>query len=527
MTLAAMENSHCSIDLRPYQIEAHEAWLSFRQSGGKRGIINLPTGCGKTITALALARKMGGRLLWLAHREELIEQPIRSMEWVWPEVTCGIVMAKKNEMNAQCVFASVQTIYRRLDQMPSFDLIVVDEAHHVLGKTYLTILEAAGAFNENGPPVIGLTATVERGDKKGLDAVFEQIVYQYQLLQAIREGYLSDLKMKRIELNVNFDEIHMVAGDLHQGELDEVLLKANVAKAVADAYIKHAYDRKAIVFTVSIDQAKRTAAELRSIGVKAEWLSGEIPSEERKAILHRLKTGETMVLCNCAVLTEGFDEPSVDAVVIARPTKSRPLYIQMIGRGTRKAPGKTDCLVLDVTGVSKRHQLITAPSLFGVEKIEGDETLTEAVERKERRSQEISQLRAILNQREVREFRQKIRWLEAAPGVFALSAGDVGTAVIYQTKEGWFAKVIKKDRRQEYLTHHPVWLELAQGIAEDYVRRLDTFGLIRKDASWREERASERQMWALARWGIRPGRWLTKGEATDEMTKAIARAGVR
>jgi ATP-dependent helicase IRC3 len=385
MAIVAAKEVPSSIDLRPYQIEVHDAWHSFRQNGGKRGIINLPTGCGKTITALALARKVGGRLLWLAHREELIEQPIRSMQLVWPEATCGIVMAKKNEMNAQCIFASVQTIYRRLDQLPAFDLIVVDEAHHVLGKTYLTTLEAAGAFDPDGPPVVGLTATVERGDKKGLDTVFEKIVYQYQLLQAIREDYLSDLKTQQIELNVNFDEIHTVAGDLHQGELDEVLLKANVARAVADAYIKHASDRKAIVFTVSVDQAKRTAAELRAKGVKAEWLSGAIPSEERKAILHRLKTGETMVVCNCAVLTEGFDEPTVNAVIIARPTKSRPLYIQMIGRGTRKAPGKTDCLVLDVTSVSKRHQLITAPSLFGLKEVEEEETITEAVEREERR----------------------------------------------------------------------------------------------------------------------------------------------
>lgn len=353
------------------------------------------------------------------------------------------------------------------------------------------------------------------GSRKGLDAAFEKIVYQYQLLEAIRAGYLADLKTQRIELNVDLDEIHTVAGDLHQGELDEVLLKANIAKAVANAYVKHASNRKAIVFTVSVDQAKRTAAELRVRGIKAEWLSGAIPSEERKAILHRLKTGETMVLCNCAVLTEGFDEPSVDAVIIARPTKSRPLYIQMVGRGTRKAPGKTDCLVLDVTGVSKRHQLISAPSLFGLEKVEKKETITEAVERQEARNREISRLQSIFAQDEAKEFRRHIRWLEATPGVFALAAGDVGTTMIYQVADGWFAKVIKKNGRQEFLTQHPVWMELAQGIAEDYVRRADALGLIKKNATWRDEKASEKQMWALARWGIRPGRWLSKGEATE------------
>src|SRR5690606_11319242 len=132
-------------------------------------------------------------------------------------------------------------------------------------------------------------------------------------------------------------------------------LKAGVAQAVAEAYVEHAKGKKAIVFTVSVDQAKRTAAALQAEGVAAEWISGALPTEERRAILKRLKTGETQVVVNCMVLTEGFDEPTVECVVVARPTKSRSLYIQMIGRGTRKAPGKDHCLILDVTGVSKRQ----------------------------------------------------------------------------------------------------------------------------------------------------------------------------
>ncbi|MDQ0417900.1 superfamily II DNA or RNA helicase [Croceifilum oryzae] len=514
------------IHLRPYQLEAHSAWDSFYQSGGKRGLINLPTGCGKTITALSLAKKTQGRLLWLAHREELIDQPIQAMKLIWPEATCGIVKAQRNEFDNQCVFASVQTIFRRLDQLPSFDLVVVDEAHHVLGKTYMDTLQAVGAFESSGPPVVGLTATVERADKKGLDSVFEQIIYQYQLLQAIRDGYLSDIRTERVHLNANLDEINTVAGDLNQGKLDEVLLKANVAKAVADAYVTHVTDRKAIVFTVSVDQAKRTAAELQSRGIPAEWLSGKVHSDERKAILQRFHTGETKVLCNCAVLTEGFDEPTVDCVIMARPTKSRSLYIQMIGRGTRISPGKQDCLVLDVTGVSKRHQLITAPSLFGLQEETKEETIMEAVERDEERNREISQLQAILSRGDMKDFRRHIRWLQATPHLFALAAGDAGTTILYQVRDGWMAKVLKRNGQQEMLTQQPVWMELAQGIAEDFVRRADVLGLINKDASWRRKQASQKQMWALSRWGIRTEKWLTMGEAADEMTKAIARRGV-
>ncbi|SDY22467.1 DEAD/DEAH box helicase [Thermoactinomyces sp. DSM 45892] len=520
------------IHLRPYQLEAHDAWETFCQSGGKRGLINLPTGCGKTITALALAQKMmqekQGRMLWLAHREELIEQPIRSLPLLWPEATHGIVKANRNEMDKQCVFASVQTVYRRLDKLPTFDLIVVDEAHHALGKTYLDTLEAVGAFEQNGPPVVGLTATVERGDKKGLDSVFEQIIYQYPFLQAIRDGYLADLRTQFVKLDANFDEIRTVAGDLHKGDLEEVLLKADVAKKVADAYIQYASDRKAIVFTVSVDQAKRTAAELLARGIPAEWLSGQVPSDERKAILHRLKTGETKVLCNCAVLTEGFDEPTVDCIVMARPTKSRSLYIQMIGRGTRKAPLKNDCLVLDVTGVSKRHKLITAPVLFGIEENDKTGTITERLDWQRDRNHEISRLQSIFKQSQIEneEVQPNLQWLEAEPGVFALSVGGVGTAVMVQEQDGWMAKILKSNHGTERLTHHPVWRELAQGIIEDYVRKAGALGLVKQDASWRKKPASEKQMWALKRWGVRLSRWLTKGEAADEMTKAIARRGV-
>ncbi|OYD06082.1 DEAD/DEAH box helicase, partial [Paludifilum halophilum] len=206
-----------SIEMRPYQIEVHDALDQFHLEGGRRGVVNLPTGTGKTITGLDYVQKKGGRLLWLAHREELITQPQQAAQVVNPGVQTGVVKAERNEWGADWVFASIQTAVRRLDQMPRFDWIVVDECHHAAADTYRRTLEVAGAFQFGGPPVIGLTATVERGDKRGLDDTFEKIVYQYQLLQAIRDGYLSDLKTERVDLNLDLDEIHTVAGDFNQG----------------------------------------------------------------------------------------------------------------------------------------------------------------------------------------------------------------------------------------------------------------------------------------------------------------------
>jgi ATP-dependent helicase IRC3 len=527
----AMTMSKRSIEMRPYQIDVHDALDRFHSEGGRRGVVNLPTGTGKTITGLDYARKKNGRLLWLAHRDELIIQPIRAMQAVWPEASTGIVKARQNEMDAQCVFATVQSLYRRLDQLPAYgpaDLVVVDECHHAAADTYRQTLEAVGAFRPGGPPVIGLTATVERGDKRGLDDTFEKIVYQYQLLQAIRDGYLVDLKTERIHLDLNFDEVHTVGGDFNQGELDDALLRAGVAQAVAGAYVEYASDRKAIVFTVSVDQAKRTAAALQAEGVAAEWLSGSLPTEERRAILKRLKTGETQVVCNCMVLTEGFDEPTVDCVIVARPTKYRPLYIQMIGRGTRKAPGKSDCLVLDVTGVSRRHDLMTAPTLFGLKETESGETITEALDREEeqekRERTEADRLRSIFSEdNELKGFRQLIRWLKVVPDVYALSAGDAGTVVLYPGEGGHYARVLKKyPEPDEMLTPKPVWLELAQGLAEDYLRQADVLGLIRNDAGWRNDPVTENQQRFLEKIRWNPGRPLrNKGDASDEITKAF------
>ena len=524
-----------AIELRPYQREAIEAFEARTAGGLRRGIVNLPTGCGKTILGLALARQRGGRTLWLAHRDELIEQPLRALRAVWPDAPAGVVKADRDEVDAQVVFGSIQTVSRparleRLVRAGAFDLLVVDEAHHAVAPSYVATLQATGAFDPVGPPTLGLTATIERGDRVGLDAVFEDIVYQLQLLQAIRDGWLVDLRVQRVVLDVDFDAIPVTHGDFAAQALDAALLRAGVAEATAEAYIEHATGRKALIFTVSVDQARRTAQALQRRGVAAEWVSGETPIEERRAILERLRTGETVAVANCAVLTEGFDEPSVSAILVARPTRSKALYLQMIGRGTRKHPAKEDCLIVDFVGAAAHHTLVQAATLFGLapSELEG-RTVTEAIEARERtgRGEErmlLSLVRASAGARKVR-----IRWVEAGRGLYAASAGDQGLVLLVERAGGWVVRVVPRDRGAEPLTLQPlpVDLELAQGIAEDYLRRVDAVRLAREDAAWRSRPASERQLAALQRWGVPVTRPLTAGEAADLLTAAAARARVR
>ncbi|MHB2025147.1 MAG: DEAD/DEAH box helicase [Elusimicrobiota bacterium] len=541
MPIIEMENppspAASGIALRPYQEEAQAVFLNRLAGGLRRGIINLPTGCGKTVTGLSIAKKIGGRTLWLAHRDELIEQPLRAIRAIWPEAKAGVVKAERHEAEAQIVFASIQTACRpgRIDNLGRFNLVVIDEAHHAAAETYRRVMEAMGCFSPEGPPALGLTATVERGDKLALDCAFEDIVYQLQLLNAIKDGWLVDLRMRRVVLDFNLDEVGIVSGDYNQGRLGEAMLRAGAAEATATAYIDHANDRKALIFTVTVDQARRTAEALKQRGVRAEWLSGETPTDERRAILSRLSTGETMVVANCAVLTEGFDEPSISSVMVARPTRSKTLYLQMIGRGTRKFPGKEDCLIVDLVGASTDHNLIQAPVLFGLTPEQAkDLTVTEALEEQEKQQEQKKSLEdalvgSFISANRKKSGPRKFHWIKATSMLYAASAGDKGMVLLIQKNDGWVVTVAPREREDAMiqLENIPVDLELAQGIGEDYIRRASAERLVSESAAWRRNPASQKVLAALAKFRVTPPPDATAGEAADLLTAAIARAVAR
>ena len=359
-----------SLALRPYQHEAIDEILAAISNGINRPLVSLPTGTGKTVVFAHLLAQRGGRGLVLAHRDELLRQAADKLMLVAPGLNVGIVKAGENQVAAQVVVASVQTLSRpnRLEQLPGdIETLVVDEAHHAVAPTYLRILEYLGAFNTNGPLCVGFTATPERGDGAGLGAVWQKIVYQKTILEMLLAGYLCDLRAVRVSVAVNLNQVRVRGGDYAEGELGRAMMHANAPAHVVAAYQEHAAGRKTLVFTPTVDLAHAMAESFESAGVRAEALDGQTPDEERRAILRRLHSGETQVVANCAVLTEGFDEPSIDCVIVARPTKSKPLYIQMVGRGTRIYPGKEDCLVLDVVGATSRHDLITASTIFDLD----------------------------------------------------------------------------------------------------------------------------------------------------------------
>src|SRR6266699_3759444 len=353
---------------RPYQYEAVAALLTAAARGVQRPLLVPPTGTGKTIIFALLVQRRGGRALILAHRDELIQQAVDKLYLVDPTLPLGIVQAERDELTAPTVVASVQTLSRRprlARLVPDFRTIVIDEAHHAPAPSYRRILEYCQAWRPDGPLVVGVTATPARGDRQSLRQVFDGIVYQKTLVEMMQAGYLVDLRAMQVVLQADFDALRTQHGDFIEAELETLLLAANAPAQVLAAFQAHAADRKALLFTPTVATAYAMAATFCAAGIAAEALDATTPIATRRAILQRLHTGATRGVANCAVLTEGFDEPSVDCIIVARPTQSLPLYQQMLGRGTRTYPGKTDCLILDVVGVSTRHTLHTAATLFG------------------------------------------------------------------------------------------------------------------------------------------------------------------
>jgi ATP-dependent helicase IRC3 len=511
-----------TIALRPYQEEAiaavNDAWVD----GITRPLVALPTGTGKTVIFSHLIDQRPGRALVLAHRDELIRQAVDKLLMINPDFGIGVCKAEENGVGAPIVVGSVQTLARpnRLEQLGcDFNTIAVDEAHHAVADSYQRILEHVGTFTPGGPLTVGFTATPERADKVGLGQVWERIVYQKSLLEMITAGYLCDLRAVRIALQVNLDEVHTRHGDFVEADLEGALLSANAPAHVVTAYQKHATGRRALLFAPTVRLAHDMADAFRQAGVKAEALDSTTPDDERREILRRLHTGETQVVCNCAVLTEGFAEPSVDCVIIARPTQSKPLYIQMVGRGTRTYPGKADCLVLDVVGVTSRHDIMTASEIFSLDL--STRSVKEAVAAEAEQDGGGDLLRGEapyvdgkLVARDVDLFRHRpLNWVQTIQGVWLLGLGSGSVRLVPQSGDRWDVQHIENGRQTVLWSGLP--LGYAMGCAEDYARAQGAGRLLNPNARWRREPATGKQINWLRWKGIQVPPGLTKGQAWD------------
>ena len=344
------------MQLRPYQEAAIEAiWNEWSKPEINKTLLVLPTGTGKTICFAKVAEeavRRGKRVLILAHREELLQQASDKIK-----TSCGLDTAtEKAEQSCigqweRIVVGSVQSLCREkrlaLFSKSYFDVIIIDEAHHAISSSYQAILNY---FDE--ALVLGVTATPDRGDMKNLGEIFDSLAFEYTLPKAIKDGYLSRIKVQTLPLTIDFSNVKIVASDFASKDVGRVL--DPYLDQIADQLAKYT-DRKIVVFLPLIETSQRFCSLLNERGLKAVEVNGN--SIGRNEVTAAFAEGRYNVICNSMLLTEGWDCPSVDCVVVLRPTKSRSLYAQMVGRGTRLSPGKDDLLILDFLWHVERHEL--------------------------------------------------------------------------------------------------------------------------------------------------------------------------
>lgn len=347
--------------LKPRQRAARDAVFAKLAQGVARQLVALPTGTGKTVLACDIAREFP-RALFLCHRQELVEQTARTMSRLDPDRAQGRIVQGEHRLAAFTV-GMMQTVHRRLDRLDptAFDLIVIDEAHHAAAKTWRTV---ADHFKPRLR--LGLSATPERADGAKLSNLFDEIVYQMGIADAVEERLLSPPTCLLCRTATDLSDVHTLGGDFNEGELQEVVNTPRRNRYIVEKYHQHASGRRAVAFTAGVQHARDLAGMFRDAGLAADWVSGDDP--DRSGKLAAFAAGEIAVLANAMILTEGWDDPGVEAVLMARPTKSRSLYAQMIGRGLRLNAGKQDCLIVDFVDNAGRHNLVAAWKFLGMKK---------------------------------------------------------------------------------------------------------------------------------------------------------------
>jgi DNA repair protein RadD len=353
--------------LRPYQQDAIDAVRAYWRAGGENPLVEMATGTGKSLSLAGLTKGLLAefpslRVIVLVHVRELVSQDAMAMLHAWPGAPIGINSAGlgKRDRHSQILFASIQSVYKT-DVGPR-DLIIIDESHLVPRDgegMYRTFLERLRQLTPD-LRVVGFTATPYRTGAGRLDEgdnrLFSKIVYEYGIGKAIRDGFLSNLVSKAMATTFDISKVHVRGGEFVAKELEVIVNQDFVTKAAVKEIVDYGANRRAwIAFCTGVEHAEHVRDEIRRHGISCEMVSGTTPKGERDRILNAFKSGRIRCLTNCSVLTTGFDSPNIDMIALLRPTMSAGLFVQMVGRGTRLAEGKSDCLILDFAGNVRRH----------------------------------------------------------------------------------------------------------------------------------------------------------------------------
>ena len=333
-----------TIELRDYQQEAIDNLKKMREDGKTIALLYHATGVGKTITAATDAKAVGGRTLFLVNALKLASQAKETFAKVWPEATLGEYTGSQKDMTQTVIFATVQSISKDLEKFSptDFDYLIVDECHHAAANTYQKI------FTYFHPKfILGLTATPERSDGEDMLELFQNVAHKMDLKTAVERGVLVPIRCIRVKTNIDLTDVRINGIKYNSQDLESKLFIPERNQLIVDTYLKYVNGKKTVIFCASVDHAAEIAKLLRDNGVKAEAVSGRDRVEVREKILKDYETGSTNVLCACDLLNEGWDSPHTTVLFMARPTMSKTIYLQQLGRGTRRCPGKEDLLVVD------------------------------------------------------------------------------------------------------------------------------------------------------------------------------------
>lgn len=470
------------MELRPYQETARQKVQEEWEEGKKRTLLVLPTGTGKTIVFSKIIEdrvKKGERVLVIAHRGELLEQASDKL-YKSTGLKTATEKAEQTSLGSfyRVVVGSVQTLQRekRLNQFPPeyFDTIVIDEAHHAISDGYQRVLQHFESAN-----VLGVTATPDRGDMRNLGSYFESLAYEYSLPEAIKSGYLSPIKALTIPLKLDLSNVKQQAGDFSTKDLGTAL--DPYLEQIAEEMKKQCLNRKTVVFLPLVKTSQKFRDILNKHGFKAAEVNGE--STDREQVLKDYEEGKYNVLCNSMLLTEGWDCPSVDCVIVLRPTKVRALYSQMVGRGTRLAPGKKELLLLDFLWHTERHELCHPANLIAT-----DEKVAKKM------TENIEELGTPIDLEEAEQQAKEDVALE---------------------REKLLAKQLAEMKKRKRKLVDPLQFEMSIQ-ASDLTDYVPSFG-------WQMSPPTDKQVKALEKWGIFPDEIENAGKAEMLINRLVKR----
>ena len=539
-----------TLQLRPYQVEALQAISDYLAKGISKQLVVLPTGAGKTVVFSHLPQTTPNALpmLVLAHRGELLVQAKEKILWSNPELDIQTEKAEHTAELCDVVVASVQTLGRsdsdRINKYPKdyFKTIIVDEAHHAAASTYRKILDY---FTPN--LLLGVTATPQRSDSVRLNDVFQEIVYYKNILDLIQEGYLCRLVGYRVNTETDISEVETSHGDFLASQLEDTINTPYRNNLVVKSYLEIAKDKKALVFAAGVQHARDLAESFAKTGTPVRVILGDTSDEERSQVFADFKNGVVKVVVNVGVLTEGFDEPSVEAIMLARPTRSSLLYTQIVGRGTRLFEGKDNCIIIDIADTTKGKKPLGLPTLLGMPAdfdLKGQDLVDVAKKYEELRAYCPGEAVRVLSPDDIDLAYKRIDlfmppppnqfimqystfvWAETAENEYCLGIGNNESLKIYiDTLGRWTVSHVEKIgfnlQPRQTILGYPADIREAFARSDKWVinNKPHNLNLIDNSAAWRIDAPTDKQKKMLKRIGVPLTADMTKGTASNIISK--------